>query len=148
MSLEDEINKAMSDLNSQSQPNPELNGQPQPPAQEPIFTPENLARSLQPISRMLSRRTDIKAIELTDDDVKDLGNALEPFKDQLVKLITLVPFLPLFLFSIGYSIRIYIEYRDKKKLKIEKKSNKPVDKIEEPKKQETENKSLPNPPLS
>lgn len=148
MSLEDEINKAMSDLNNQSQANPELNGQTQPPAQEPIFTPENLARSLQPISRMVSRRTDIKSIELTDDDVKDLGNALEPFKDQLVKLITLVPFLPLFLFSIGYSIRIYIEYRDKKKLKANKKASLPVEKIEEPKKQETENKSIPNPPLS
>lgn len=85
-----------------------------------ILTPKKVAASVQPISRMMARKLDIASAELTDEDVKDLAEALEPFKDQLDKIITILPYIPLILFSIGYTARIWDEKSKKKKTKKKK----------------------------
>ena len=85
-----------------------------------ILTPKKVAQSVQPISRMMARKFDLASVELTDEDAKDLAEALEPFKDNLDKIITILPYVPLILFSIGYGARIWDEKSKKKKLKKKK----------------------------
>jgi len=82
-----------------------------------ILTPKKVAKSIQPVSRIMSRKFDLASIELTDEDANDLAEALEPFKENLDKILKIIPYIPLILFAIGYSARIWEERSKKKKLK-------------------------------
>jgi len=82
-----------------------------------ILTPKKVAKSIQPVSRMMSRKFDLASIELTDEDANDLAEALEPFEENLDKILKIIPYIPLILFAIGYSARIWEERSKKKKLK-------------------------------
>ena len=82
-----------------------------------ILTPKKVAKSIQPVSRMMSRKFDLASIELTDEDANDLAEALEPFEENLDKILKIIPYVPLILFAIGYSARVWEERSKKKKLK-------------------------------
>jgi hypothetical protein len=82
-----------------------------------ILTPKKVAKSIQPVSRMMSRKFELASIELTDEDANDLAEALEPFEENLDKILKIIPYIPLILFAIGYSARIWEERSKKKKLK-------------------------------
>ena len=82
-----------------------------------ILTPKKVAKSIQPVSRMMSRKFDLASIELTDEDANDLAEALEPFEENLDKILKIIPYIPLILFAIGYSARIWEERSKKKKSK-------------------------------
>ena len=82
-----------------------------------ILTPKKVAKSIQPVSRMMARKFDLASIELTDEDANDLAEALEPFEENLDKILKIIPYIPLILFAIGYSARIWEERSKKKKSK-------------------------------
>ena len=82
-----------------------------------ILTPKKVAKSIQPVSRMMSRKFDLASIELTDEDANDLAEALEPFEENLDEILKIIPYIPLILFAIGYSARIWEERSKKKKRK-------------------------------
>ena len=65
-----------------------------------ILTPKKVAKSIQPVSRMMSRKFDLASIELTDEDANDLAEALEPFEENLDKILKIIPYIPLILFAI------------------------------------------------
>ena len=107
MITEEDINKALAGENPDDQPG----------AEKPthILTPEMLGRSVQPISKIIAKKTQIPEIELDDEDVDQLTNALQPFADELDQLIKYIKYLPIALFSGMYAIRIYQGWQDKHK---------------------------------
>ena len=107
MITEEDINKALAGENPDDQPGAEK------PAH--ILTPEMLGRSVQPISKIIAKKTQIPEIELDDEDVDQLTNALQPFADELDQLIQYIKYLPIALFSGMYVIRIYQGWQDKHK---------------------------------
>lgn len=81
-------------------------------------TPHMLATALQPLTRMLARKTGIKAIELTDEDVKDLELALQPLNLAVLEKVS--KYLPITIFAVGYLLRIFMELWEKRKEKKQK----------------------------
>ena len=79
-----------------------------------ILTPAIIAESLGSITEMVARWADIKEIAFTEEDKKDLTNALKPFENQLDELLKYLPYLPLGLFAAGYAMRIIGGYKQKK----------------------------------
>ena len=122
MITEDDINKALAGENPDDQPGAEK------PAH--ILTPEMLGRSVQPISKIIAKKTQIPEIELDDEDVDQLTNALQPFADELDQLIKYIKYLPIALFSGMYAIRIYQGWQDKRK-KSKQQASPPPDKPKE-----------------
>ena len=122
MITEDDINKALAGENPDDQPGAEK------PAH--ILTPEMLGRSVQPISKIIAKKTQIPEIELDDEDVDQLTNALQPFADELDQLIKYIKYLPIALFSGMYAIRIYQGWQDKHK-KSKQQAPPPPDKPKE-----------------
>ena len=122
MITEEDINKALAGENPDDQPG----------AENPvhILTPEMLGRSVQPISKIIAKKTQIPEIELDDEDVDQLTNALQPFADELDQLIKYVKYLPIALFSGMYAIRIYQGWQDKHK-KSKQQTSPPPDKPKE-----------------
>jgi hypothetical protein len=86
-----------------------------------VLTPDLLANSVASITKMLARKSGIEALAFTEEDKKDFTNALEPFADKLDDILKYMPYLPLGIFAIGYGIRVYGGYKDKKKLESERK---------------------------
>lgn len=80
-----------------------------------ILTPQIIADSLGSITAMFARWTDIKEVAFTEDDKKDLANALKPFEDKLDELLKYLPYLPLGMFAVGYGMRVAGGYKDKQK---------------------------------
>lgn len=120
---EDDINQALAGEN------PDEAGQEKP---SHILTPEMLGRSVQPISKIIAKKTQIPEIELDDEDVEQLTNALQPFADELDQLIRYIKYLPIALFSGMYAIRIYTGWHEKKKKKaalVPADSTKPEDAV-------------------
>ena len=122
MITEEDINKALAGENPDDQPGAEK------PAH--ILTPEMLGRSVQPISKIIAKKTQIPEIELADEDVDQLTNALQPFADELDQLIKYIKYLPIALFSGMYAIRIYQGWQDKHK-KSKQQAPPPPDKPKE-----------------
>jgi hypothetical protein len=86
-----------------------------PSAVEHILTPEALVHSVSSLTKMLARKLDFPELAFTTDDEIDLTNALQPFADKLDLLIKYLPYLPLGLFTVGYSVRIISGIQRKKK---------------------------------
>ncbi|MEM3858594.1 MAG: hypothetical protein QW478_04205 [Candidatus Micrarchaeaceae archaeon] len=78
------------------------------------ITPHMLATALQPLSRMISRKTGLKSVELTDEDVSDLEKALEPLDLSMLERVS--RYLPIVIFGIGYLLRIILEFREKRQV--------------------------------
>lgn len=76
---------------------------------------KSLVITLQKLSRFASRKTGLEAVELTDEDVEELTDALEPFAKEILKYIEFLPYLPLIMFAVAYGIRILAEIDEKKK---------------------------------
>lgn len=111
---EAEINEALKNIHSE----PELesyNGAGESSESQSFqFTPDAVARSLQPLSNIAARKFKLESIKLTDEDIRDLTNALLPFADQLNKLAQYMVFVPLLMFAGAYASRIWIEIKHKK----------------------------------
>ncbi len=76
---------------------------------------------------MFARKTGLKSIELSDEDKKDLENALIPVQDKLDSIIQYLPYVPLILFSLAYVLRVFGEYKQKKKEEKQKQENNQID---------------------
>lgn len=107
-----------------------------------------LVSSLAGVSKILSRKTEVKEWELDDRDQKDLENALAPFESELYKLLQYIKYLPLAVFSIGYTFRVIdgMKNREKNaKKKIEEDKTEKLKSVEEDKKvaeQKKENEKI------
>ena len=120
---EDELNKTLSKLNELESKEDEIDniienpeGEIEKEEKKPdvVFSASMLVNALGSLSKIASRKFQIKEIELTEEDKQDLTNALLPFEDKLSELIKYLPYMPLVIFSIGYIGRVYIAYKDKK----------------------------------
>jgi len=120
---EEELNKTLSKLyeleseedkidNIIENPNEEIEKEEKKP--DVVFSASMLVNALGSLSKIASRKFQIKEIELTEEDKQDLINALLPFEDKLSELIKYLPYMPLAIFSIGYIGRVYMAYKDKK----------------------------------
>jgi hypothetical protein len=94
------------------------------------INPRTIAIAMQGISKILARKFDIQSFELTNEDVEDLANALEPIKDQMSSLVGYFPYLPIIIFLIAYASRVILEIMEKRKgkkeiVKAEEKESKP-----------------------
>ena len=92
-----------------------------------ILSPHLVAESGQQLSKMFARKTGLKSIELSDEDKKDLENALIPVQDKLDSIIQYLPYVPLILFSLAYVLRVFGEYKQKKKEEKQKQENNQID---------------------
>ena len=94
---------------------------------EPEITPEtkqnatNLTHALvgafKGITNLYAEKTGYNSIALTDSDCKELEKALIPLGDEILKLVAVLPYLPLILFAVGYTMRILAEISEKRKLR-------------------------------
>lgn len=112
---------------------------------------EMLVSSLTGVSKILARKTTVKAWELDEHDQKDLKSALAPFESELYKLLQYIKYLPLAIFAIGYTFRVIDGMKDKKKMdrdRIEKEKRDKLKAAEEEKKllekKESETTAKPN----
>ena len=81
-----------------------------------------IAQTAQSVSKIISRKTGIKSIELDNNDRQELQLALQPLAPYMPDIIKYMPFIPIIVFVIGYLIRIFTEYKDIQKAKKEKKN--------------------------
>ena len=143
--------------------------QQQPPATEKgnaeiiKVVSEKIVISLGSFSRMVARHTQVPEIELTDEDKKDLTDAIQPLVEMLVDYADYIKYLPLIAFVIGYGMRVSDGLKRKKQQlppenpeklaekpkEPEKSAEKPVKNDNQPEKQPTEPaKSTENPEKS
>ncbi len=120
---EEELNKTLSKLNELESEedeidniieNPEGEIEKEEKKSDVIISASMLVNALGSLSKIASRKFQIKEIELNEQDKQDLTNALLPFEDKLSEIIKYLPYFPLMIFSIGYIGRVYIAFRDKK----------------------------------
>ena len=121
---------------SQEQSLPTVEGEEKKEIKPGILT-KMLVSSLAGVSKILARKTDVKEWELDDHDQKDLVEALAPFESELYKLLQYIKYLPLAVFSIGYTFRVIDGMKNRKKNekeKIEKEKQEKLKAAEEEKK--------------
>ena len=95
--------------------------------QEPEITQEtkqnatNLTHALvgafKGITNLYAEKTGYNSVALTDSDCKELEKALIPLGDEILKLVAVLPYLPLILFAVGYTMRVLSEISQKRKEK-------------------------------
>ncbi len=93
--------------------------------QEPEITQEtkqnatNLTHALvgafKGITNLYAEKTGYNSVALTDSDCKELEKALIPLGDEILKLVAVLPYLPLILFAVGYTMRVLSEISQKRK---------------------------------
>jgi len=120
---EEELNKTLSKLNELELEEDEIDniienpeGEIEKEEKKPyvVISASMLANAIGSLSKIASRKFQIKEIELTAEDKEDLTNALLPFEDKLSEIIKYLPYFPLMIFTIGYIGRVYMAYKDKK----------------------------------
>lgn len=79
------------------------------------------------ITNLYAEKTGYNSIALTDNDCKELEKALIPLGDEILKLVAVLPYLPLILFAVGYTMRILAEISEKRKLKKNAQTANPPD---------------------
>ena len=146
---EEDLNKTLEKLNELEEnndnidniiENPDNNFENEQENQNIKFDSRLLVNALASFSKIASRKFKIPEIELTDEDKEDLKNALIPFEDKLGEWIKYLPYLPLAIFVMGYSFRVYTAYKEKKdKEKQIKKELKEENKKEENKENKNKN---------
>lgn len=67
------------------------------------------------ITNLYAEKTGYNSIALTDNDCKELEKALIPLGDEILKLVAVLPYLPLILFAVGYTMRVLSEISQKRK---------------------------------
>ena len=105
---------------------------------------EKIVVSLGSFSRMVARHTQVPEIELTDEDKKDLTDAIQPLVEMLVDYADYIKYLPLIAFVIGYGMRVSDGFKKKKQQQLPEKpaEKQPEKSTENPVKSE---KSAENP---
>ena len=93
--------------------------------QEPEITQEtkqnatNLTHALvgafKGITNLYAEKTGYNSVALTDSDCNELEKALIPLGDEILKLVAVLPYLPLILFAVGYTMRVLSEISQKRK---------------------------------
>jgi len=146
---EEDLNKTLEKLNELEEnndnidnviDNPDAINENEQENQNIKFDSRLLVNALGSFSKIASRKFKIPEIELTDEDKEDLKNALIPFEDKLGEWIKYLPYLPLAIFVMGYSFRVYTAYKEKKdKEKQIKKELKEENKKEENKENKNKN---------
>ena len=120
---EEDLNKTLEKLNELEEnndnidnviDNPDAINENEQENQNIKFDSRLLVNALGSFSKIASRKFKIPEIELTDEDKEDLKNALIPFEDKLGEWIKYLPYLPLAIFVMGYSFRVYTAYKEKK----------------------------------
>ena len=82
---------------------------------KPGMLTKMLVSSLAGVSKILARKTEVKEWELDDHDQHDLESALAPFESELYKLLQYIKYLPIAIFSIGYTFRVIDGMKNRKK---------------------------------
>jgi len=120
---EDDLNKTLEKLNELEENNDNIDNVIENPYNDFENEQENqnikfdsrlLVNALASFSKIASRKFKIPEIELTEEDKEDLKNALMPFEDKIGEWIKYLPYIPITIFIIGYSFRIYTAYKEKK----------------------------------
>jgi hypothetical protein len=73
--------------------------------------------ALKGITQIISQHTGLKSIALTDDDEQTLIVALKPLEKYIMGLVDFFVYMPLIVFSLGYTLRVLDEMKEKKKIK-------------------------------
>jgi hypothetical protein len=73
--------------------------------------------ALKGITQIISDHTGLKSVALTDEDEKTLVVALKPLEKYIMSLVQFFVYMPLIVFTIGYTLRIVDEIKKKEKLK-------------------------------
>jgi hypothetical protein len=73
--------------------------------------------ALKGITQIISQHTGLKSIALTDDDEQTLIVALKPLEKYIMGLVDFFVYMPLIVFSLGYTLRILDEMKEKRKIK-------------------------------
>jgi len=95
---------------------------------------EKIVISLGSFSRMVARHTQVPEIELTDEDKKDLTDAIQPLVEMLVDYAEYIKYLPLIAFVIGYGMRVSDGFKKKKQQQLPENPEKSAEKPKEPEK--------------
>ncbi|MEM3225726.1 MAG: hypothetical protein QXS44_01555 [Saccharolobus sp.] len=134
---QEEINKLLEQYKENNSDITEFQNTQTQSAQPPIDMAKIISKSVSSISKIIASKTELKSVEFTPDDEKQFYDSLYPLNDQLIELLKYMAYLPLIIFVIGYSVRVYAEYRDKKKaLKSEHKEEKKEEVLKESTKEE------------
>jgi Na+-transporting methylmalonyl-CoA/oxaloacetate decarboxylase gamma subunit len=72
-------------------------------------------------TRIFAKNLDVPEIAFSEQDEKQLGDALGPLEPYFIQWIKYLPYLPLLIFAGGYMMRVIKGFRDKKKKDEEKK---------------------------
>lgn len=131
----DDLMKKYQSSSEQSLPSPD--GEEKKKEIKPGILTKMLVSSLAGVSKILARKTEVKEWELDDRDQNDLETALAPFEDELYKLLQYIKYLPLAIFSIGYTFRVIDGMKNKSKNlkdRIEKEKQEKLKAAEEEKK--------------
>jgi hypothetical protein len=72
------------------------------------------------MTTIVSEHTGLKSVALTEADKKTLIEGLKPLSKYISSMLNYIIYMPLIIFSIGYTLRILKEMKDKKKVKNEK----------------------------
>lgn len=116
MSLDESQNKKIDDLfkDVNLEPEPEITTETK---QNATNLTHALVGAFKGITNLYAEKTGYNSIALTDSDCKELEKALIPLGDEILKLVAVLPYLPLILFAVGYTMRILSEVSEKRKLK-------------------------------
>ena len=75
--------------------------------------------ALQGVTKIISEHADIPEVALTDDDVQTLSQALKPLASWIMSVVQYMIYLPLIVFSVGYTLRVIqgLKHRKERKKK-------------------------------
>jgi hypothetical protein len=89
------------------------------------------AKAFQRMSVIGYRKTGLKSVLLTEEDEKELADALTPVVDDLAKYIDVLPYIPLILFVFAYIVGIVAEVMERKKKNTIKREEKKIERMKE-----------------
>jgi len=89
------------------------------------------AKAFQRMSVIGYRKTGLKSVLLSEEDEKELADALTPLVDDLAKYIDVLPYIPLILFVFTYIVGIVAEVMERKKNNIVKREEKKIERMKE-----------------
>ena len=125
MSEIEEINKILDDYKNKQGQIPQTEQQTQA-QQSPMDIALLMSKTISSFTRIISPKVGLQSIAFTDDDEKNFYESLKPFNEQLMDFLKYMIYAPLIIFVAGYSMRIYVEYKAKKRIEkkeVEQKKN-------------------------
>ena len=79
------------------------------------YLAKDAAKAFQRMSVIAHRKTGLKSVLLSEEDERELADAIAPLMDDLAKYIDILPYIPLVLFVVAYAIGIVSEVMQKRK---------------------------------